>query len=80
MARTVEEGTSAAEEQRQQEYQHAHVQQYSAATSSSFQCNNCQGYADPERVRYDCPHRESLFKVVLKSNTRKSPSATKDSH
>ena len=35
---------SAVEEQRQQEYQLAHVQQHSAPTSSSFQCNNCQRY------------------------------------
>ena len=35
---------SAVEEQRQQEYQLAHVRRHSAPTSSSFQCNNCQRY------------------------------------
>ena len=40
----LRKATSAIEEQRQQEYQRAHVQRYSAATSRSFQCNNCQCY------------------------------------
>ena len=45
MAWTVEvKATSAVEEQRQQEYWHAHVRRHSAATSSAFQCNNCQRY------------------------------------
>ena len=35
---------SAVEEQRQQEYQLAHVRRHSVPTSSSFQCNNCQRY------------------------------------
>ena len=35
---------SAVEEQRQQEYQLAHVRRHSAPTSSSFQCNNCHRY------------------------------------
>ena len=39
----LRKATSAVEEQRQQEYQRAHVR-HSAATSSSFQCNNCQCY------------------------------------
>ena len=40
----LRKASSAIEEQRQQEYQHAHVQQHSVATSSSFQCSNCQHY------------------------------------
>ena len=40
----LRKATSAVEEQRQQEYQRAHVRRHSAATSSSFQCNNCQRY------------------------------------
>ena len=38
----LRKATSAVEEQRQQEYQRAHAQRHSAATSSSFQCNKCQ--------------------------------------
>ena len=40
----LRKATSAVEDQRQQEYQRAHVRQHSAATLSSFQCNNCQRY------------------------------------
>ena len=40
----LRKATSAVEEQRQQEDQRAHVWRYSAATSSSFQCNNCWRY------------------------------------
>ena len=40
----LRKATLAAEEQRQQEYQRAHVRRHWAATSSSFQCNNCQRY------------------------------------
>ena len=40
----LRKATSAVEEQRQQEYQCAHVRRHSEATSSSFQCNNCQCY------------------------------------
>ena len=40
----LRKATSAVEEQRQQEYQRAHACRHSAATSSSFQCNNCQRY------------------------------------
>ena len=38
----LRKATSAVEEQRQQEYQRAHARRHSAATSSSFLCNNCQ--------------------------------------
>ena len=40
----LRKATSAVEEQRQQEYQLVHVRRHSAATSSSFQCYNCQRY------------------------------------
>ena len=40
----LRKATSPVEEQRQQEYQRAHVRRHWAATSSSFQCNNCQRY------------------------------------
>ena len=40
----LRKATLAVEEQRQQEYQRAHARRHSAATSSSFQCNNCHRY------------------------------------
>ena len=40
----LRKATSVVEEQRQQDHQRAHVRRHSAATSRSFQCNNCQRY------------------------------------
>ena len=42
----LRKATSAVEQQRQLEYQRAHVRRHSADTSSSFQCNNCQRYCN----------------------------------
>ena len=73
----LRKATSAVKEQRQQEYLRAHERLHSAATSSSFQGNNCQCYY---RSRTGLTAHESMYKIGLNSITRQSSSATKCSH
>ena len=70
----LRKATSAVKEQRQQEYQRVYARRHSAATSRSFQCNNCQRYY---RSRAGLTVHESLYNIGLNSSTRQSSSATK---